>query len=46
MDPTRPKVAAHRGLASIFPENTMESFVGAMYEGTDFIELDVVLNKD
>lgn len=44
--PDRPKVAAHRGLSSILPENTMQSFIGAMYEGTDFIELDVVLNQE
>lgn len=42
----RPKVAAHRGLCSIFPENTIPSFHTAMYLGTDFIELDVVMNRD
>ncbi|CAD8124936.1 unnamed protein product [Paramecium sonneborni] len=42
----RPKIAAHRGLCSIFPENTAQSFEGAMFQGTDFIELDVVLNKE
>lgn len=42
----RPLNIAHRGLASLFPENTLESFSGAMYQGADFIELDVVYTKE
>lgn len=37
----RPLSIAHRGDASIFPENTLQSFDAAMYQGADFIELDV-----
>ena len=42
----RPLNIAHRGLSSILPENTMEAFEAALYQGADFIELDVVLTKD
>lgn len=42
----RPLNIAHRGLASILPENTMESFEAALYQGADFIELDVVYTKE
>lgn len=45
-DEHRPLIAAHRGLCSLFPENTIPSFQSAMYMSTDFIELDVVLNKN
>lgn len=38
----RPLNIAHRGLASILPENTLEAFEAALYQGADFIELDVV----
>jgi len=41
----RPLNIAHRGLASVFPENTLQSFEAAMYQGADFIELDVVYTK-
>lgn len=37
-------IAAHRGLASLYPENTMEAFKAAI-ELIDYIELDVVLTK-
>jgi glycerophosphoryl diester phosphodiesterase len=33
----RPLNIAHRGLASLLPENTLESFSSAMYQGADFI---------
>ena len=42
----RPLNIAHRGLASILPENTLEAFSAAMYQGADFIELDVVYTKE
>lgn len=42
----RPLNIAHRGLASLFPENTLESFSTALYQGADFIELDVVYTKE
>ncbi len=42
----RPLNIAHRGLASILPENTLEAFEAALYQGADFIELDVVYTKD
>ena len=41
----RPLNIAHRGLASILPENTLEAFEAALYQGADFIELDVVYTK-
>lgn len=42
----RPLNIAHRGLASLFPENTLQSFSAALYQGADFIELDVVYTKE
>ena len=42
----RPLNIAHRGLCSILPENTLQSFAAAMYQGADFIELDVVYTKE
>lgn len=41
----RPLNIAHRGLCSILPENTLEAFSAALYQGADFIELDVVYTK-
>lgn len=41
-----PAVIAHRGYSSLFPENTLASFAGAMDIGVDYIELDVQLTKD
>lgn len=41
-----PEVVAHRGYSSVFPENTLVSFAGAMDIGADYIELDVQLTKD
>lgn len=41
----RPLNIAHRGLSSIIPENTMPAFQSALYQGADFIELDVVYTK-
>ena len=42
----RPLNIAHRGLCSILPENTLEAFEAALYQGADFIELDVVFTKE
>ena len=42
----RPLNIAHRGLCSILPENTLQAFEAALYQGADFIELDVVYTKD
>lgn len=33
----RPLNIAHRGLASILPENTIQAFQAALYQGADFI---------
>ena len=41
----RPLNIAHRGLCSILPENTLQAFEAALYQGADFIELDVVYTK-
>ncbi|CAD8074374.1 unnamed protein product [Paramecium sonneborni] len=41
----KPLIAAHRGLSSLYPENTLEGFKSAL-QFSDFIELDVVLNKE
>jgi glycerophosphoryl diester phosphodiesterase len=41
----RPLNIAHRGLCSILPENTLQAFSAALYQGADFIELDVVYTK-
>jgi glycerophosphoryl diester phosphodiesterase len=42
----RPLNIAHRGLCSILPENTLQAFSAALYQGADFIELDVVYTKE
>ena len=42
----RPLNIAHRGLSSILPENTLEAFEAALYQGADFIELDIVYTKE
>lgn len=39
-------IFAHRGNMSVFPENTMESFISAIEEGADWIELDIQKTKD
>lgn len=41
-----PKIIAHRGYSSVFPENTMAAFAGALDIGADYIELDVQLTAD
>jgi glycerophosphoryl diester phosphodiesterase len=41
-----PVVVAHRGASSRYPENTLESFEGAVQAGADVVELDVRLTSD
>ncbi len=43
---TTKKVIAHRGLSSLYPENTMISFKRALETKAEFMELDVHLSKD
>lgn len=40
------QVAAHRGYSSVFPENTMAAFEGALQLGVDYLEMDVQMTKD
>ena len=42
----RPLNIAHRGLCSILPENTLQAFEAALYQGADFFELDIVYTKE
>ncbi len=37
---------AHRGLSGLLPENTLPSLSAAMYAGSDFVEMDVVLTRE
>jgi glycerophosphoryl diester phosphodiesterase len=39
-------VIAHRGASAYYPENTIESFQGAIAMGADMVELDVQLSRD
>jgi len=41
-----PKISAHRGASRLAPENTSASFLRAIQEGTDFIEIDVRTTSD
>jgi len=41
-----PLVVAHRGASAVYPENTLESFEGAIEAGADMVELDVRLTAD
>jgi glycerophosphoryl diester phosphodiesterase len=41
-----PSVVAHRGASSSHPENTLESFQGAIDAGADAVELDVRMTAD
>lgn len=41
-----PKLIAHRGLSSLYPENTLPAFYGAAKYGFDAFELDVHTTKD
>lgn len=42
----RPRVAAHRGGAGLWPENSLTAFRGALGLGVDLLELDVHLSRD
>jgi glycerophosphoryl diester phosphodiesterase len=44
--PTGPRVAAHRGGAHLWPENSLGAFRRALALGVDFIETDVHLSGD
>ena len=44
--PARPRIAAHRGGAALWPENSLAAFRGALALGVDLIELDVHLTRD
>ncbi len=41
-----PKLIAHRGLSSLYPENTLPAFHGAAKYGFDAFELDIHTTKD
>ncbi len=41
-----PKLIAHRGLSSLYPENTLPAFYGAAKYGFDAFELDIHTTKD
>lgn len=40
------QIIGHRGYSSVFPENTLASFAGAIDIGADYVELDVQMSKD
>ncbi|SRR5579875_2510472 len=42
----RPRVIGHRGTAGTVPENTLESFQQALFDGADILETDVHLSAD
>jgi glycerophosphoryl diester phosphodiesterase len=42
----RPLVVAHRGLARLFPENTLEAVLGAFDAGLSAAEIDIQLSAD
>jgi glycerophosphoryl diester phosphodiesterase len=42
----RPLIAAHRGGALLWPENSLTAFRGALALGVDLVELDVHLTRD
>jgi len=41
-----PQLVAHRGWASIYPENTLESIAAAIDAGLRFVEFDIQLSAD
>lgn len=42
----RPEVIAHRGLARLYPENTLGAALGALDAGLRFVEIDVQMSAD
>ena len=42
----RPAVAAHRGGALLWPENSLLAFANAVAVGVEYLELDVHLSRD
>ncbi len=42
----KPILIGHRGFSAKYPENTIASFLAALYYGADGIELDVWLDRD
>lgn len=46
LDPPRPRVLAHRGLAVEAPENTLLAFAKAAAVGADYVETDVHVSHD
>lgn len=42
----REHLVAHRGYAQRFPENTLESLVGALETGVRYVEFDIQLTRD
>jgi len=44
--PARPQIAAHRGGALLWPENSLTAFRGALQLGAHLLELDVHLTRD
>lgn len=38
---SRPLIVAHRGYASVIPENSMEALLAAAYQGVDYVEFDI-----
>lgn len=40
------QIVAHRGYSSVYPENTIAAFEGALDIGVDYIETDVQMTKD
>jgi glycerophosphoryl diester phosphodiesterase len=44
--PAPPRIAAHRGGALLWPENSLTAFRGALALGADLLELDVHLSRD
>jgi glycerophosphoryl diester phosphodiesterase len=41
-----PAIVAHRGASAAYPENTLQSFEGAIETGADVVELDARLTSD
>ncbi|GAA1843503.1 glycerophosphodiester phosphodiesterase [Agromyces salentinus] len=46
LDPPRPRVLAHRGLAIEVPENSLAAFERALNAGAGYLETDVRLTRD